>query len=130
MSGSNSRLDPGRGSLPPLSLSLSLVAAAAGPSISRAPLEITTVLDYCSASMIAPNLVITAAHCVASFGPGGTCYTSGSFRASEYSGTRLYVANWQHAYIPSSYQDGTWLFVASVGLLDCPLDDCVSTVSI
>ena len=43
--------------------------------------------DYCSASMIAPNLVITAAHCVSNF--GSSCYPSGSFTASEYSGAHL-----------------------------------------
>ena len=41
----------------------------------------------CSASMIAPNLVITAAHCVSNF--GSSCYPSGTFTASEYSGTHL-----------------------------------------
>ena len=43
--------------------------------------------DYCSASMIAPNLVITAAHCVSNF--GSSCYPSGTFTASEYSGAHL-----------------------------------------
>ena len=61
----------------------------------------------CSASMIAPNLVITAAHCVAEFGQS-TCYSEVSFTASQY-GTNgyLYVANWAAIYLPTSYYDGS-----------------------
>ncbi len=57
--------------------------------------------------MIAPNLVITAAHCVADFG-NSACDSGGIFTASQYGPSGyLYRADWAAIYVPTSYYDGS-----------------------
>jgi V8-like Glu-specific endopeptidase len=61
----------------------------------------------CSASLIKPGLVVTAAHCVANFGTN-TYYSNWEFHAGYRSGTSPYgAATVARAYVLTAYLDGS-----------------------
>jgi len=75
--------------------------------------------------MIAPNVAVTAAHCVADFGQGfysGTAY----FIASQYGTTELYRAPVLQLFAPTSYLDGS--DVCDVAGVVCENDVAIITL--
>ena len=75
--------------------------------------------------MIAPNVAVTAAHCVADFGQGfysGTAY----FIASQYGTTELYRAPVLQLFAPTSYLDGS--DVCAVAGIICENDVAIITL--
>lgn len=77
--------------------------------------KLTFSAGYCSASLIRRSVIVTAAHCIQSFGSGSNIFSNFQFRPGHYGATGATAAqiapygtwNWSTLVRPGSWADGT-----------------------
>jgi hypothetical protein len=77
--------------------------------------KLTFSAGYCSASLIRRSVIVTAAHCIQSFGSGNSLYTNFQFRPGHYGAAGATAAqiapygtwNWIVLVRPATWADGT-----------------------